>query len=265
MDVDRNGIMCVAGLTLLAVVLTSGCMTPATVPLNGTAWRLVSYDNGTSMVPVLDGTTVTAEFRAEQMGGSAGCNHYFATYATGSINSLRIEGIGSTEMYCTAPGIMDQESTYLALLGKARQYSVEGGTMTFSDEAGRKLLVFGRIVPQPPLPLANTSWNLDGFVTGDSVSSVIAGTRITAVFGTGGSLVGTAGCNQYFGTYAENASSLSLSGIGSTKMFCTAPDGVMVQETEYLNRLAAVNSWRIEENRLTLFDENGKGILEYVG
>jgi heat shock protein HslJ len=214
------------------------------------------------MMSVLDGTTVTAEFLQDQMAGSAGCNHYFGSYTAGD-SSLRIEGIGMTEMYCTAPGVMDQESTYLSLLGDVRQYSVTQDALSFSGEDGRTLLIYERVLPLPPKPLVDTTWTLDSFFTKDAVSSVIAGTRITAVFSADGRLAGTAGCNQYFAGYTRNGSSISISGIGSTKMFCTTPDGIMVQESTYLNALAAARSYAIREDRLTLLDDNGDGILAY--
>jgi heat shock protein HslJ len=46
-------------------------------------------------------------------------------------------------------------------------------------------------------------------------------------------------------------------------MFCTTPDGIMVQESTYLNALAAARSYAIREDRLTLLDDNGDGILAY--
>jgi heat shock protein HslJ len=214
------------------------------------------------MTAVLEGTTITAEFVQDQVTGSAGCNHYFATYR-GDGSSLRVEGIGSTEMYCTAPGVMDQESEYLSLLGIVRRYAVEGDRLTLSDSVGRTLLVYGKVVPLPTRPLANTNWTLESFISGDAASSVISGTRITAVFSADGRLAGSAGCNQYFAEYAADGSALTISGVGSTKMYCTAPDGIMIQESTYLNALAAAKGYSIEEDRLTILDGQGKALLEY--
>jgi heat shock protein HslJ len=115
----------------------------------------------------------------------------------------------------------------------------------------------------PPRPLVNTNWTLESFISGDAASSVIAGTRITAVFSDEGRLTGTAGCNQYFAAYTLDSSSLSISGVGSTKMYCTKPDGVMMQETTYLNALAAAKSYTLDKDRLTLLDANDRGILTY--
>jgi heat shock protein HslJ len=214
------------------------------------------------MMSVQNGTIITAEFTKDQIAGSAGCNHYFASYTAG-ISSLRIEGIGMTEMYCTALGVMDQESAYFALMGTVRQYHTSQDTLTLSGEDGRTLLIFERVVPLAPRPLVDTNWTLDSFIEGDAISSVISGTRITASFSADGSVAGIAGCNQYFAAYSRSGPSLSFSGVGSTKMFCTAPNGVMIQETRYLNAFASAKSYTIEKSQLTLLDVNGRGILSY--
>jgi heat shock protein HslJ len=126
---ERYGIAGMAVFAMLGLLITSGCMAPVEVPLNGTAWRLLFYDNGSSMTNILKGTIITVEFTQEGVAGSAGCNHYFASYTAGT-SSLHIEDIGITEMYCTTPGVMDQESTYLAFLGTVEQYSVSQNTLT---------------------------------------------------------------------------------------------------------------------------------------
>jgi heat shock protein HslJ len=263
MSFEGSGFFCVVGLLMLGLLAAgAGCTSVAGSPLNATEWKLVSYDNGSTMTPVLNGTTITAEFTQDQMSGTAGCNHYFATYRVDG-SSLRVEGAGSTEMYCTTPGVMDQESVYLSLFGIVQRYAVEGDRLTLSGDGGRTLLVYEKVIPLSSRPLVNTTWVLDGFVSGDAAFSVIAGTRITAVFSADGHLSGSAGCNQYFAEYTVNGSTLTVSGVGSTKMYCTTPEGVMHQETTYLNALAAAEGYAIEEDRLGILDRQGKGLLEF--
>jgi Heat shock protein len=232
------------------------------VPLEGTPWRLISYDYGSGMVPVLNGTTVTAEFSKDQVAGSAGCNHYFGSY-TATTSMIRIEGIGMTEMYCTAPGVMEQEDIYLTLLGEAQGYTVREDTLQLLGDGGKVLLIYQRVKPLSPLPLENTNWTLESFISEDAASSVIRDSRITAVFASDGRVGGTAGCNQYFAAYTRSGSLLSISGIGSTKMYCTTPEGVMGQENQYLNTLALTKFFTIEEDRLILFGANEKSILAF--
>jgi heat shock protein HslJ len=72
-------------------------------------WVLVALEG---KLP-LTGTAPSAEFSANQISGSAGCNHYFGAYAVGGGN-ITISDVGSTEMYCMEPeGAMDQEQAFL--------------------------------------------------------------------------------------------------------------------------------------------------------
>ncbi|MDV2481993.1 META domain-containing protein [Methanoculleus sp. Wushi-C6] len=257
------------------------------VALSGTSWRLASLagENGT-MTPVISGTNVTANFDADgRLGGSAGCNSYGADYAVDGAN-LRIEPPIRTEMYCSEPpGLMDQEDRYLAFLTEAASYRVErvtengerislGATISsrtesdrliLTDRNGTDILVFEPVFPTPDLPLAGTDWVLDGYSTGgDAVSSVIAGTTITATFSPDGNVTGNAGCNHYGGNYLLDGTNLSVSSVYSTLMYCEEPAGTMEQEARYLGHLANVSSYRVEGDRLTLTDAAGIDLLFFV-
>lgn len=258
-----------AGLMILIPLLVAaGCTNTSPVPsdlsLNGTGWTLTGYvSNGTSLHP-LNGTTVTLVFgNAGQITGSAGCNHYFASYGIKG-TTVTIGQAGSTEMYCTAAGVMEQESTYLALLGRAASVTAGNDTLAFADATGMTILTFARIVPPAPEPLAGITWTLDAFSTADAVSSVTAGTTITAVFDGNGSVTGSAGCNHYFASYNVTGTSLSIGATGSTKMYCTGP-GVMQQESAYLTSLGRAKAFSITGNRLSLADANGTALLSFTG
>jgi heat shock protein HslJ len=177
--------------------------------------------------------------------------------------TITIGQAGSTEMYCAASGIMDQESTYLALLPRAATVMAGNGSLTFSDANGIKILSFAQIVPPAPEPLVGTTWTLDSVYSGDAVSSVITGTTITAVFGEDGSITGSAGCNRYFASYHATGTSLTVGAVGSTKMHCTGP-GVMEQEMTYLASLSRAAAFTITGNRLSLADANGSTLLSFT-
>ncbi len=104
-------------------------------------------------------------------------------------------------MYCTAPGVREQESVYLRLLGQAASFTVYCDRLTLADANGIAILSFARTVPPVPEPLVGTNWTLESFHTADAVSSVIAGTTITAVFEKEGSDSSSAGCNHYAARY----------------------------------------------------------------
>jgi heat shock protein HslJ len=259
------------GIFLVIVpLLFGGCVAPGdggTTPgtLDGTAWDLVSYlgGNGT-MVSALPNTRVTAVFSAGgSLGGSAGCNHYFGEY-TADGGSLTIRGIGSTLMACLDPGIMEQESRYLSLLGSAARFRTDGGRLVISAATGGTILTFERELPPAPLPLTGTTWVLESISTGSgAVSSVLAGTEIHAFFSDEGRVTGSAGCNQYFADFNRTGNSLGFGPIGSTKMYCGEPDGRMAQEQAYLSLLGSVTGYEISGGRLILKDSQGSGVLTY--
>ncbi len=252
-------------MLLIPFLLASGCIgqAPPGVQLNGTGWILKGYVNDGTPVQVLNGTTVTLEFSDDgRITGTAGCNHYFASYEVRG-TGIMIGQAGSTEMYCMTPGVMEQESTYLSLLGRAKTVTVDGDRLTLSDATGTPVLSFKKILPPVPEPLVGTNWTLESFHSGDSVSSVIAGTTVTALFSEDGRLSGSAGCNRYFAHYASSGISLSISGTGSTKMYCTTP-GVMQQESTYLSLLGQVTSFTIQGDRLIVSDAKGTPLLSFV-
>lgn len=64
-----------------------------------------------------------------------------------------------------------------------------------------------------------------------------------------GRIKGFAGCNNYFGAYTTSASSLSFTGVGSTKMFCQ--DG-METENKLFQALNTTSHYRITGTKLEL-------------
>jgi len=264
-----------AALLAVALVFSPGCLSPrgeepggpgnGNPSLEGTAWDLVSYQsvNG-SMTGIIPGTWVTAAFSAGgKLGGSAGCNHYFGEY-TADGSSLAVGQVGMTLMACLDPGVMDQESRYLSLLGSAARFRIDGDRLSLSDATGAVVLVFGKEVPPAPLPLTGTTWVLESISTGSGgISSVLAGTTVDATFSEDGKVTGSAGCNRYFADYTLSGTSLRFGPVGATKMFCGDPAGLMQQEQTYLSRLGSVESYRIQGSQLVLTDGSGSQLLSF--
>jgi heat shock protein HslJ len=254
-------------MILIPVLIAAGCTGKPTVPsdlrLNGTRWTLTDYTSDGTPRQLIDGSTVTLEFSDDgRITGSAGCNHYFAGYGMKG-TAITIGQAGSTEMYCAAAGVMDQESAYLALLRNASSVTVGSDRLTLADAQGTPILSFTRIVPPAPEPLVGTNWTLDSFYTGDAVSSLIAGTTITAVFDEDGRVAGSSGCNHYFASYNVTGTAISIGPVGSTKMYCTSP-GVMQQESTYLASLSRAAAFTITGNRLSLAEANGTTLLSFT-
>lgn len=70
-------------------------------------------------------------------------------------------------------------------------------------------------------------------------------------------VTGRSGCNTYFGAAAHKNGMLKVGSIGATKMACMR-DGLMQQESEYLNTLQASQTYAVQGgDRLTLTGPSG--------
>jgi heat shock protein HslJ len=71
---------------------------------------------------------------------------------------------------------------------------------------------------------------------------------------------GFGGCNRFFGSYEQTDSSIKITGMGSTKMYCQE---TMAVEDNYFKALQEVQSYTLEDKKLSLF-ANDKVILEFI-
>jgi heat shock protein HslJ len=97
-----------------------------------TTFYLVSFGPQNAPQPVIEGTTITADFVDDRVSGFAGCNNYSGTL-TPVDDHFTVSGIISTRMFCEQPaGVMDQEQAYLAGLetvgGYQWQQELVGGS-----------------------------------------------------------------------------------------------------------------------------------------
>lgn len=71
---------------------------------------------------------------------------------------------------------------------------------------------------------------------------------------------GFGGCNRFFGSYEQTNSTLKISGLGSTKMYCQE---TMAVEDKYFKALQEVQSHSLKQNTLYLLDDK-EVILEFT-
>jgi heat shock protein HslJ len=230
------------------------------VPLEGPWWGLVTYsDAGGNTVEVLPGTEVTAQFLDGNVGGTAGCNNYFASYEVDG-SSLTVGVVGSTMMAC-AQDIMDQEAAYTTGLAASASYAIEGDQLQIAGVDGQTLLTY-KVVQ--PTPLVGTIWQLTMYNNGkEALLSVLGGTEITAVFDEQGTVSGSAGCNNYNASYQQDNGTLTVSAAATTRMMCAEPAGVMEQEAAYLEALQGAASYEITGDELDVADADGNVLLIY--
>ena len=107
--------------------------------------------------------------------------------------------------------------------------------------------------------LRNTTWELESL----SGNGVLAGTTITLKFADD-QVSGSAGCNQYQGSYKATEDGLSVSDVFSTEIGCLEPEGILEQETAYLTALRAAATYQIAADRLEIYDDAGTRILVFA-
>jgi len=230
--------------------------------LQGARWVLVSYLNAAGeTVTALADREVTAEFGPDgQMGGSGGCNRYFASYTVDGGN-LTIGQAGSTMMACEPVAIMEQEAAFLAALGSTATWQIDGNMLHLINAAGERIITFEA---SQPASLTGTTWTATGYNNGrEAVVSLVADTTITAIFGEDGSLNGSAGCNNYMTTYTLDGANITIQPAATTRKMCPG-EGVMEQETQFLTALTTAATWRIDGETLELRTADGALVAGFV-
>lgn len=222
-------------------------------PLDGTHWKLTSFDSGGTSTAVPAGIVVDARFAAGNIAGSSGCNVYTGP-VTVTGTSIKVGALATTQMACPGPQ-SETETAYLAALAKAATFTATADALTMFDAAGAPILVYAA---GPANPLEG-DWNVTGYNNGkQAVTSPISGTTLTATF-TADAVSGSSGCNTYNGSYTLDGDALKIGPLATTRMACD-PAATMDQETQFLAALAA--STTVEQTGATVTLRNAAGATQ---
>jgi heat shock protein HslJ len=130
----RIAVVAVAVAALVGVVIwaaaDNGGSSGGDATLADTSWTLTNLGD-TALAP---NATATLDFTTTDASGSGGCNTFHGTY-TADDGSISFGPLASTMMACEGP-VMAQEQVYLAALGAAETYTIEGDTLTLSWPTG---------------------------------------------------------------------------------------------------------------------------------
>jgi heat shock protein HslJ len=221
--------------------------------LAGTSWELAQYAPAgeTALTAVPEEVRATADFTEDQISGSGGCNSFTGAYSTDG-DTIEIGPLASTQMACV-PAVAAVESGYLARLGAATTYAIAGGTLTLSDGSGRAVLEY---TESEPAALTGTTWAATGINNGTGgVTSLVAGSTVTAEFADDGTVSGNAGCNSFNGTYEVLGDTMTIGPLATTRMACE-PE-LSEQEANYLAALENATRFTLDRDRLELRDDEG--------
>ncbi len=224
--------------------------------LAGTSWMLESVGGQ----PALPDAPATAKFGEDgTVSGTTGCNNYGAPYEVGG-NNITVSPGPMTLMACPEP-VGQQESAFMAALGTATTYQVQGDTLELLDADGNVLATFTQM---ESVALEGSSWTVISYNNGNqAVVSVIIGTELTANFGTDGNLTGNAGCNDYSAGYQTDGDSISFGPALGTQKFCGEPEGLMDQEQQYLAALQTAATYKIELDQLEMRTAEGSLVASF--
>ncbi|HEX5949832.1 MAG TPA: META domain-containing protein [Actinomycetota bacterium] len=225
--------------------------------LEGVTWILDASSIDALEAGAPGDARATVRLEGGEAGGTAACNLYGGSYEVGGAGAISIRVEGMTEMACDEP-VMALEAAFVDAIGLVTSFRFDGEALVL--EGGGAAL---RFTAERALPLEGTAWRLDGIAgNGDTVSSVLAGTEITATFDTEGKVAGSGGCNGYGAPYTVDGNAVQIGEIAATQMAC-APD-VSAQETAFFDALGRAATIRIEGSTLTLHDASGGFLLSFV-
>lgn len=213
--------------------------------LAGTNWVLSTLNGNAPLA----GSTLTLRFGVDSSAsGTDGCNRFTTSFTQDGAN-LTINPAAGTMMMCPEPeGVMEQAAAYTAALAATTNFSANQNQLALL--AGNQIVATFAADVQD---LSGTDWNVTMVNNGrEAVVGVIEGTEITILFGADGELSGSAGCNQYIGSYTVDGSSIQVGQLGSTMRFCAEPEGAMEQEQAFLAALQSAATFSIEGDTLQM-------------
>jgi len=113
--------------------------------------------------------------------------------------------------------------------------------------------------PAAAATLDNTTWRLTG-LPGANLPAAQGRNAVTVNF-EGGRVHGFAGCNQFFGSYAQKGERLELGMLGATMMAC--PEPAMSIENLFLRSFSGALRMAVAGNELTLTPQGGGEALRF--
>ncbi|HEX5641988.1 MAG TPA: META domain-containing protein [Thermoleophilia bacterium] len=136
----RAAILTAAALLAIALIaaVVAGCGGESSPSLEGTSWKLTGWSAG-SQDP--NDFTITAEFKDGRIGGTSAVNSYGGPYTTGDDGSFSVGELAST-MMAGPEADMQAETDYMTLLAAAKEFRVDGETLTLLDGDGGESLIF---------------------------------------------------------------------------------------------------------------------------
>lgn len=188
--------------------------------LTGRTFVAVAARHDGSPKPLVAPSKVRLAFETGgRLAASGGCNSMGGRYRVES-GQLVVDELAQTEMACDGP-LMDQEVWLGELLQARPEITVDGDRLVLAAP-DRILELRDHSVAEPDRPVRGTTWELDGIVRGETVSSVPAGTGAVVTFDDTSVRYAVEGCNSGSGAARidEEARTITFGTLVGTKMGC---------------------------------------------
>jgi heat shock protein HslJ len=227
--------------------------------LAGTAWYLVSVDG---REPTTGPATLLVFVDDKWFVESSQCE--------GFISSYQISGHDLAAAFSASLGrvCQDEESHGVTALEVPADYCLAQGSLQITTVPGQ-VFAYEPLPEAAQPPLEGPTWLLLSIVGARQIEGepvpwpepvwLVEGTEITLAF-EGGTVSGSAGCNDYGAAYTLDGTSLEFGDIAATEKACLTPEGVMDQEQRYLGALEDVTDYRISGTLLWLWTKDRRAL-----
>ncbi|MFJ8073377.1 META domain-containing protein [Streptomyces sp. NPDC096176] len=224
------------------------------VPVSGVHWSVdsVTVDGRKSEAPAGAHVEIDDKGRA---GGNYGCNHFGADVKIDG-DTITVGPAEMTEMACEKQIQGFEDALRAAFTGKLKA-KLTDGRLTLTTEKGDSIA----LTSERSSPLTGTKWTVNSLVSGETATSLPAGTENKAhlTFGKDGSVSGSLGCNRFTSTAKVSGDSITLGRLASTRKLCQGPE--MDLERELVKVLdEGTVKYELKHRSLTLTASNGKGL-----
>ena len=223
----------------------------------GNVWRWTALTGSESLEVAQPGRYTLELMDDGRYGARADCNSGGGTYTLEG-NSLTL-GPGPMTLAACGPDSLD--TRFAVLLGKVSGFKVDGQRLVLGLGGDAGSMVFEAM---QRISLAGTSWLLRGYNNGKGgVVSVAAGATLHVAFTEDGIVRGSAGCNNFTGSYESDGQAITNGPTAVTRKMCMG-EGVMEQESAFLAALSSIAAWEIRGERLQLRRADGALALDLV-
>lgn len=218
------------------------------VLLQNTVWHWQSLRNSSGLTTAKNSEKFTIQFAVDGKASfGTDCNRGGGTYKTNG-NSMTFSPIFSTKMACPAGS---QESIYFSNLQTAKSYKIQNGSLQIKLANGGTMK-FSASQPGSKNALENTAWRWQSSQNSRNKLTVDKPENYWIEFKRGGELGIKADCNGGGGNYKTSGSSLKISSLIRTQMFC----GEQSHDTRFVRGLENARTFQIEGNTLIIKSAN---------